>query len=72
MDRRELLSKLRNKLRAANRRLIIAMVCYCVIALMALIALLPAQSSHERFLLGLVLFIIAFLAVKTVVHSEDE
>lgn len=72
MVRKELLSKLHDKLRTANRRLIIAMACYCIIALMALFTLLPARSSHEIFLLGLVLFIIAFLAIKTIVHSEDE
>ena len=72
MVRKALLSKLRNKLRTVNRRLIIAMACYGIIALMALFMLLPARSFHERFLLGLVLFIIAFLAIKTVVHSEDE
>jgi lipopolysaccharide export LptBFGC system permease protein LptF len=63
---------LRNKFRAANRRLIIAMSCYCMIALAALFALLPARSSDEQFLLGLVLFVIGFLAIKTLVHSQDE
>lgn len=72
MVRKALLSKLREKLLAANRRLIIAMACYCIIALMALFTLLPARSSHERFILGLVLFVIAFLALKTLVHAEDK
>lgn len=67
-----LLSILRKKRRTANRRLILAMACYCVLALMALFTLLPAPSSHDRFLLGLVLFVIAFLAIKTLVHSQDE
>ncbi len=72
MGFKSLLSILRNKWRTANRRLILAMACYCVLALMALFTLLPAPSSHERFLLGLVLFVIAFLAIKTIVHSQDE
>jgi hypothetical protein len=72
MDFKALLSMLRSKWRSGNRRLILAMACYCALALMALITLLPAPSSHDRFLLGLVLFVIAFLAIKTFVHSQDE
>jgi len=72
MDRKGLLSRLRDKMGTANRRLILAMACYCVLALAALFVFLPARSSHERFLLGLVLFVIAFLAVKTLVHAHDE
>ena len=67
-----LLSILLKKLRMVNRRLILAMACYCVLALMTLFTLLPAPSSHDRILLGLVLFVIAFLAIKTLVHSQDE
>ena len=72
MVRKALLSKLRDKISAANRRLIIAMVCYCILAIIALFALLPVRSSHEGFLLGLVLFIFALLAIKTLVHAQDE
>lgn len=67
-----LLSKLRGKMSGVNRRLIIAMACYCILALIALFALLPVRSSREGFLLGLVLFIFAFLAIKTLVHGEDD
>jgi len=72
MALKALLSLWRNKWRAANRRLILAMSCYCIIALAALLVLLPARSSDERFLIGMVLFIIAFLAIKTLVHSQDK
>jgi len=67
-----LLSILLEKWRMGNRRLILAMACYCILALMALFTLLPAPSSQDRFILGFVLFVIAFLAIKTLVHSQDE
>ena len=72
MVRKPLLLFLREKMSAANRRALIAMACYGILALIALIVLLPVRSSNEAFLLGLVLFIFAFLAIKTLVHSEDE
>ena len=69
---RALLSNLRNKMSAKNRRLIAAMACYCVLAVIALLVLTPVRSSQEKFILGLVLFVFAFLAFKTLVHSRDE
>ena len=72
MGRKTLLSRLGDKICTVNRRLILAMACYLVLAAAALFVFLPARSSHERFLLGLVLFVIAFLAVKTLVHAQDE
>ena len=60
------------KMRSVNRRLLLAMICYCILALVALFVLLPVRSSNEGFLLGLVLFVFAFLAIKTLVHSQDE
>jgi len=67
-----LLSTLRGKISAAKRRLILAMVCYCILALIALFVLSPVRNSQERFLLGLVLFVFAFLAIKTLIHARDE
>ena len=69
--RRGLLPVLRDKWRGANRRLLAAMICYCILALVALIALTPVRSSDEKFLLGMALFVIVFLAVKTLAHSRD-
>lgn len=66
------LSQLRDKLKTSNRRLLIAMACYGVLALIALTVLLPVRSSNEGFLLGMVLFLFAFLAIKTIVHSQDD
>ena len=42
-----------------------------ILALVALIALTPVRSSDEKFLLGMALFVIVFLAVKTLAHSRD-
>jgi Kef-type K+ transport system membrane component KefB len=67
-----LLPLLREKMKSANCRLIAAMACYAAIIAIALYAFLPICSSQERFLLGVVLFVIALLIVKTLVHSRDE
>ncbi len=63
---------LRGGTKTANRRLLLALGCYCILILAALWALLPARSSDERFLLGLVLCVFAVLIIKTLVHSGDE
>jgi hypothetical protein len=63
---------LREKIKAANRRLLAALACYCVLILIALYTLLPVRSSQEAFLLGVVLFIFAILIVKTLVHAADD
>jgi hypothetical protein len=60
------------KIRALNRRLIIALVCYLILIVVALYAFLPVRSSYDRFLLGLVLCVFAILIVKTIAHSEDD
>lgn len=67
-----LLSLLREKIKKANRRLLVAMACYVALILVALYALLPARSSQDRFLLGVVLLVFALLIVKTLAHAEDE
>jgi hypothetical protein len=72
MVRKPMLSLLREKMNNANRRLLIAMACYGILALISLIVLLPVRSSNDAFLLGLVLFIFAFLAIRTLAHSQDE
>lgn len=48
------------------------MACYCILILIALFALLPVRSSHEGFILGVVLLVFAILIIKTLVHAEDE
>jgi len=63
---------LRGKAKTANRRLLLAMACYCILILAALWVLLPVRSSNEGFLLGLVLCVFAVLIIKTLVHSGDE
>jgi hypothetical protein len=53
------------RLEGMNLRLAAAMAAYAVLALIALIAL-------DGFLRGIVLFLFALLAVKTIVHSKDD
>jgi hypothetical protein len=67
-----LLSLFHAKIKEANRRLLAALACYVVLILVALYVLLPARSSQDRFLLGLVLLVVALLIVKTLVHAKDE
>jgi hypothetical protein len=59
-------------MKAANRRLIVALACYGVLVGVALFALLPVQSSDEGFILALVLGVFAVLIIKTIAHAHDE
>jgi integral membrane sensor domain MASE1 len=72
MVHNSLWTQLRGKLKTANRRLLGAMVCYAVLLAIALYALLPARSSNECFLVGMVLLVFALLIVKTLAHAGDE
>ncbi len=64
MLRTALWSLLREKM-AANSRLVVAMCCYFVLILAAVLML-------DGFLRNMVLFIFAILVVKTIVHAADE
>ncbi len=64
MPRIALLPLLREKIKAANQRLIIAMCCYLVL-------IAAAVWSLDGFLRAMVLFIFAILIVKTFVHAND-
>jgi predicted outer membrane lipoprotein len=55
---------------AANRKLIAALCCYAVLSGMALYLLLPARTSDEQFVLGVVLIVFAILTAKTLTHME--
>jgi hypothetical protein len=55
-----------------KRKLWIAMTCYGVLLLAALYLLLPVRSSNEAFILVVLLLVYALLAVKTMVHRDDE
>ncbi|MBN1566925.1 MAG: hypothetical protein JXA73_03705 [Acidobacteria bacterium] len=55
-----------------NRRLLIALGCYLILIVIALIALLPVRNSHERFVLGFVLCFFAILIVKTIVRTIQD
>jgi hypothetical protein len=72
MIRRQGTPLFRLKLAVANRRLLAAVACYCILILVALYALLPVRSSDEGFVLGVLLLIFAILIVKTLAHGEDE
>jgi hypothetical protein len=72
MPSQSLLTKLIEKFKSANRRLIIALACYFVLIVTALVALLPVRNSNDRFVLGLVLALFAILIIKTIAHSLDD
>ena len=53
------------KVKTVNRKLLVAMACYLALALIAAFTL-------DGFLRAAVLFYFAILAVKIIVHSDDE
>ena len=55
-----------------NRRLLAALACYLVLILIALYALLPVRTSHDRFVLWFVLCFFAVLILKTIVHAVQD
>jgi hypothetical protein len=65
-------SWMRNKLAAANRRLLIALTCYFVLIGVALYVLLPARTQNDSFMLLMVLFVFTILIVKTLAHADDD
>jgi hypothetical protein len=65
MPRIALLPVLREKIKTANHRLVVAMCCYLVLIVAAVLML-------DGFLRAMVLFIFAILIVKTFVHAADE
>lgn len=72
MNQPPLLRRLMAKFKNANRRLVVGMACYLILILIALYGLLPARTSNDRFVLGLVLLVIALFIVKTIVHAGDD
>jgi hypothetical protein len=70
MSINEFLSELREKINGPNGRLIVALACYFVLIVVALVVLLPVGTSHERFVLGFVLALFAILIIKTIAYSK--
>ncbi|HSW38214.1 MAG TPA: hypothetical protein VLL97_01830 [Acidobacteriota bacterium] len=66
------ISRLKAKIRKADRRLVVGMGCYAALIVAALIALLPARNSDEWFILIVVLLAFTLLIIKTVAHAEAE
>jgi hypothetical protein len=59
-------------MKSANRRLAVALACYLVLIIIALITLLPIRSSNDGFVLALVLAVFAILIIKTIAHSQQD
>ena len=72
MSHEVFLSRVREKIKSADRRLIVAMLCYAVLIGIVLAIFLPIRSSNDRLLLGTVLLVFALLIVKTLAHAGDE
>jgi hypothetical protein len=49
-----------------------ALACYLILIVVALVVFLPIRNSNDRFILGLVLAFFTILIVKTIVHSQDD
>jgi hypothetical protein len=65
-------SWMREKIKHANRRLLIAMACYLVLVGVALYVLMPLRTKYDRMLLGIVWAVFTILIIKTLIHAEDE
>jgi hypothetical protein len=72
MIQNSFLARLSGKMKTTKGRLVAVMACYVVLLAIALYALLPARSSHERFIVGSVIAIFILLFVKTMKHAEDD
>jgi hypothetical protein len=59
-------------MKTAKRRLLAVLACYAVLLAIALYMLLPARTSHERFLISAVVGVFAILIVKTMKHAHDD
>jgi hypothetical protein len=55
---------------AAKRKLLAALICYLMLLAAVLYVLLPAKTSDEQFILGVVLLIFAILTAKTLAHRN--
>ena len=56
---------------AANRKLLAALGCYAILLGLALYVFLPARTSDEQLILGVVLTVFAILIAKTLIHSRQ-
>jgi uncharacterized BrkB/YihY/UPF0761 family membrane protein len=72
MTQNSFFEHLSEKLKMAKGRLFAVIACYAVLLAIALYALLPARSSHERFLVGTVIAVFVLLFIKTMKHAHDD
>ncbi len=63
---------MRGKINSPNGRLILALCCYVALIALALVALLPVRTSHERFVLAFVIAFFAILIVKTIRFRDKQ
>ena len=55
---------------AVSKKRFAALGCYAILLGLALYTLLPARTSDDQFVLGVVLLIFAILTAKTLTHQE--
>ena len=67
---RNVIARLR-AMSAAKRKLLAALCCYAILLGMSMFVLLPARTSDEQFVLGVILLIFAILTAKTLAHREE-
>jgi fatty acid desaturase len=71
-DMNGIISRLKEKVKRADRRLVIGMCCYAALIAAGLYLLLPARNADEWFLLLVFLLVFALLIIKTMVHASDD
>jgi hypothetical protein len=67
-----MLTKLVEKIKGANRRLIVALAGYLVLIILILFTFLPVQTRDDQFFLALVLGLFAILIIRTIAHSKND
>jgi hypothetical protein len=72
VPKKSMLTKLMEKFKGVNRRLIVALAGYLVLIIIILYAFLPLQTRDDRFILALVLGLFAILIIRTIAHSKND
>jgi hypothetical protein len=72
MSIKTMLTKLLEKIKNANRRLIVALAGYLVLIIIILYSFLPVQTRDDQFFLALVLGLFAILIIRTIAHSKND
>jgi hypothetical protein len=65
-----MLTRLREKIKGFNRRLIVALAGYLVLIIIIIYSFWPVQTRDDQKILALVIGIFAILIIRTIAHSR--